>query len=683
MDAPSAERRPFEVCSPHGARPDPWYWLRDDSRADPEVLAHLRAENAYKDQTLARLLPLCAEVTAELRSRIPGEYDSLPVYRQGWWYQRRFVAGAEHPCHFRRKSAADEPQLLWDADAAARAHAHYELGNLEPSPDDRWLAIAEDTVGRREYVVRFVDLATQALLADRLEGAEPDLAWLDAGRSILYVAKDPVTLLGRRVMCHRLGTPQSADRLVYEESDDAFSLGLERSRSDRLIYILLDSTDSSEVRYLPTGAEAAEPQVVIPRSPEHEYDVDDWEGDFLIRTNDTTPDFRLIRVPLSRAADRSAWVEVVAAREGVVLTDVEPFVTHLAVGERVDGQARVRVLRWSGGDERLLAAPSGGALWIGPNFDPHATVLRYAWSSLKDPITTEELDLTTGAVRRLRVEPVGGGFDASRYAVERRVVVVRDGVEVPVSILRRHPAPTESPAPVLVTGYGAYGIAQDAVFHATILSLVDRGVVYAIAHVRGGGEYGRAWHDGGRRARKATTFDDFIDVTEALVAAPGLDRRRVAAMGGSAGGLLVAAVANARPDLYRAIVAEVPFVDVVTSMLDPDLPLTTIEYDEWGDPSRRRDHRAMLAWSPYDNVRRQAYPAMLVTVGLQDGQVPYWEAVKWVQRLRECTTGDAPVLMRVDLEAGHGGLSGRYRACAETAEIYAFLLDALDATVRP
>jgi len=682
MDAPSAERRPFEVCSPHGARPDPWYWLRDDHRADPEVLAHLRAENAYKDQRFVALQPLCAELTAELRSRIPAEDESLPVYRHGWWYQRRFVAGAEHACHLRRRRLDAEPELLWDADAAARSHAYYELGNLEPSPDDRWLAIAEDTVGRREYAIRFVDLVTRVLLDDRLEGVEPDLAWLDEGRSILYVAKDPVTLLGRRVMCHRLGTPQSADRLVYEESDDAFSIGLERSRSDRLIYILLDSTDSSEVRYLPIGVEAGPPKVVVPRSPEHEYDVDDWDGDFLIRTNDTTPDFRLIRVPIHRAADRSAWVEVVAAREGVVLTDVEPFATHLAVGERVEGLARVRVLPWSGGDARVLSAPSGGGLWIGPNLDPQAKVLRYAWSSLKDPVTTEELDLATGAVRRLRVEPVCGGFDASRYVVERRVVVARDGVEVPVSMLRRHDAPTERPAPLLVTGYGAYGIAQDALFDATVLALVDRGVVYAIAHVRGGGEYGRAWHDRGRREHKATTFADFVDVTEALVADGSIDHHRVAAIGGSAGGLLVAAVANARPDLYRAIVAEVPFVDVVTSMLDPDLPLTTIEYDEWGDPSRRRDHRAMLAWSPYDNVRRQAYPAMLVTVGLQDGQVPYWEAAKWVQRLRECTTADAPIVLRVDLEAGHGGLSGRYRACGETAEIYAFLLDQLAATVR-
>ena len=680
---PRPLRRPHAVHARFGTRIDPYHWLRDDSRSDPAVLGHLRAENAYTDAALAPVAALQAQLRAEIARRIPDADESVPVRHNGYWYQVRDEPGREHPRHLRRRDRPDAPwELLVDADARAgearaAGHAHYELGALEVSHDNRLLAIAEDTTGRGQFALRFRDLASGAWLPDEIAGAEPDLAWANDGCSLLYVEKDPETLLGCRVRRHQVGTPQAADEVLYEEQDDHFFLGVMKSRSDRFLFIVSQGTLTSEYRY----ADAADPalpfHVAVPREPGHEYELEDRDGEFVIRSNWQAPDFRLIAVPRERAADRGAWRDLLPPRAGVAITGFDVLSGGLAVAERADGRRRIRLLAKDGRDERLLEPPDdAGTILLGDNPEPQARALRFLTSSLAAPTCTWELQWPDGAPMLLKREPVPGGFDPQAHVAERRWVTARDGARVPVTLLRSRDSVARGlPCPLYQCGYGAYGASEDPLFRTDVLSLVERGFAYAIAHVRGGQELGRAWYDGGRMLNKRRGIEDFIDVTRALVAEGIADPERVFAAGGSAGGTLVAAAANAAPELYRGIVALVPFVDVLTSMLDESLPLTTNEYDEWGDPASSAEaYESILSWSPYDGVHAAPYPAVYATTALWDSQVQYWEPAKWVARLREASTSGRPVLLRAQLESGHAGLTGRYEHCGELAEEYAFVL---------
>ncbi len=676
---PRAETRAFDVLSPWGARSDPWYWLRDDDRDDPDVLAYLAAENRYRAQLLAPLRPLEDTLYAELIARLRPDDATVPVYWNGYWYQSRYEAGREHALHLRRPTLAAAEQMLLDGNAAAAGQPFWELGALEVSPDNRTLAIAEDTRGRRLYTLRFRDLATGHDHDERIENAEADLAWADAGRSVLYVAKDPDTLLGSRVMRHVVGTPASADTLVHEEQDDAFFVGVERSKSGRFVYIVLDSTVSSEVRY----ARSDDPKLVftiaIPRQREHEYQLEDLGDRFVIRSNHGAPNFRIASAPIATVADRATWRDEVAAREDVLVSDFEVFAGFLAVAERSGGLRRIRMRTWDGArDFPLDAAEPSFAMWIGDNEDPASTRLRYVYSSPTTPATTYDFDPLSGEQVLLKREPVEGDFDAAQYATEFVHVTARDGARVPVTLLYRRALARDGTAPLYQYAYGAYGLSQDPLFSSTVLSLVDRGVVFALAHVRGGQELGRAWYDAGRLLAKHHSFDDFVDVTRHLVRERYVDAARVCGAGGSAGGLLIGAVANRAPGDYRMLVAHVPFVDVVTSMLDDDLPLTTNEYDEWGDPAAGPElYDYLCAYSPFDNVQAMAYPAMLVTSGLHDSQVQYWEPAKWVAKLRALRTDTRRLVLHTNLDTGHGGKPGRFARYREIAEEYAFVLDEL------
>ena len=675
--APLAEQRPFMVTSPFGARPDPWYWLRDDKREDKDMLAYLEAENAYLAEVMAPHRALEEKLYGEIVGRIKQDDSSVPQRRRGYWYYTRYEPGKEYPILARKRGGLDAPeQIIVDGNERAEGHDFYAVAGLEVSPDGRWAAVAEDTVGRRQYDIRIRDLDTGEWLPTTIGNAEASLAWADDGTTLLYIRKDPQTLLGNAVYRHRRGSDPTTDTLVYQETDDSFYMGLWRSKTDRFVYIAVESTVSSEVRYATVGDPTLSFKVAVPRERDHEYQLADVGDRFVLRTNWQARNFRVVEVPIDRVADRAVWKDVIPHRGDAFVEDIETFDEHLAVSERSGGLAKIRVRGWKDGRDFLLdAADPAYTMSVGSNPESSTTLLRYVYTSPTTPRTTYDHDMRTGERKELKREPVLGGFDVADYSTEFRFAPARDGTLVPVTLLYRRGTKLDGTAPLYQYAYGSYGLSMDPTFRSTVLSLVDRGFVYAIAHIRGGQEMGRAWYEDGKLKKKMNTFTDFIDVTRYLVAGKVADPKRVFAMGGSAGGLLMGAIANMAPGDYKGIIAHVPFVDVLTTMLDESIPLTTNEFDEWGDPAASRAvYDYLLAYSPYDQVSRQSYPAMLVTGGLWDSQVQYWEPAKWVARLRTMKTDTNPLLLRMNMEAGHGGRSGRFERYREIAEEYAFVL---------
>ncbi len=617
----------------------------------------------------------------------------MPYRQRGYWYYTRYEAGKDYPLHARRKGGMQAPEeVLLDVNVLAQGKSYYSVGAWELSQDNQLLAYADDAVGRRQYTIRFKDLASGKVLPDEIPGVSPNVVWADDNRTLFYVENDPETLLTVRVKKHVLGTPVAQDVLVYEEHDDSFYMGLGRTRDEKYITIGVHSTVSSEERY----ALAADPEtftVLAPRARDVEYQAEHFDGRWVIRTNaDGATNFKLVTAP-DGSSSRKDWKDWVAHSDSVYIEDFELFDGFTAIGERSQGLQRIRLL---GRDGNKLQSPDMEArdfaqdaqatyvradepaysMGLDINSEHDTPWLRYSYTSLTTPVTTYELNTVTGERRLMKQQPVPG-YDASRYTTERLWVSAGDGTQVPVSLVYRNGFSKDGTAALLQYGYGSYGASMDPGFSGPVVSLLDRGMVYAIAHIRGGEEMGRAWYDNGKLLNKKNTFTDFIDVTRALVAQGYAARDRVAAMGGSAGGLLMGAITNMAPDDYRVIISQVPFVDVVTTMLDPSIPLTTNEYDEWGNPENKQFYDYMVTYSPYDNLKPRAYPAMFVGTGLWDSQVQYWEPAKYVARLRDLNTGSQPVVFRTNMEAGHGGKSGRFRRYREMAEYYAFMLDQL------
>ena len=669
--------RTYRVASPNGDRDDVYYWLRDDTRTDPDVLSYLQAENQYTDAMLAPVKPQIDQLYTEIVARLKQDDATVPVRYRGYWYAIRYATGQEYPILARWPDAANKDGaaevILLDGNALAAGQPFFQLGGYEVSPDNRLLAYTEDTVGRRQYRLRVKDLVTGTLLPDVIENVEGSVAWADDNRTLLYVEKDPVTLLGRRVRRHELGST-GQDPLIYEEPDESFDLTVERSKSERYLLIASESTTASEWRYTRTDDAAFNFQVVVPREEDHEYQLDHLDERFVIRTNWQALNFRIIEVPVSLAAERSRWRDVVAHDPAIFIQDFEIFSSFLAVNERSRGLMNVRVQRWGEAPFHLTADDPTYTMALGSNPELDSTRLRYVYTSLTTPGTTYDYDLTDGSRTFLKREPVLGDFDPANYVSEFVWAPARDGERIPISIVYRKGTPLNGTAPLYQYGYGSYGLSMEPAFSSSRLSLLDRGFVYAMAHIRGGQELGRRWYDTGRLEYKWNTFNDFVDVTDYLVAHGYCARDKVFAAGGSAGGLLMGVIANVAPDRYAALVAHVPFVDIVTTMLDTTIPLTTLEYDEWGNPNEAAAYAYMLSYSPYDNIRRQPYPAMLVTTGLWDSQVQYYEPAKWVAKLRQHNTGSAPLLLHVNLEAGHGGKSGRYEHMREVAREYGFVI---------
>lgn len=672
----------------HGVeRHDPWAWLRD--REDPAVLAHLRAENAHTEAATAHLADLRRTLYDELLGRIQEDDESVPAHKGGWWYVTRTVAGKAYPIHLRRQGAPDGPeQVLLDENALAAGQPYFELGAITVSPDGRTLAYATDTTGGERYALRFRDLATGEDLPDVIDGIWPDLAWASDSRTILYGRLDEAWR-PHELWVHVLG--QADDVRVYAEPDPRFRVFADRTADDRWLLVGSASSGTTEIHVAPADRPHGPYTLLAARHPGHEYTVTSQGERLLVLTNDAddadgnhVDDAVGFALKEARPGDggRAAWTTILPARPGVTLEGVVAFTHHVVVLEREDGLTHLRVLGPDGADARV---PMPGSTWVleaDANLDPALPVFRYSFTTLTQPPSTYDLDLASLRSTLRKVQPVRGGHDPAAYVAWRVDVPSHDGVNVPVSLVRHRDTPTDGTAPLLLYGYGAYGVTIDPSFSSTRLSLLDRGVIFAIAHVRGGAYLGRAWKEAGRFERKPNSFHDFVAAARALVSLGLTVPERLAIQGGSAGGLLVGAVLNQAPGLCRAAVAEVPFVDVVTSMLDVDLPLTTTDWEEWGDPRERAFFDVMLSYSPYDNVRFGPYPDVLATGGLNDPRVPYWEPAKWVARLRDRATNHPQVLLKMELEAGHGGKSGRYGQLEEIAFEQAWILDRLGVVAR-
>ncbi|MDO5091219.1 MAG: S9 family peptidase [Cardiobacteriaceae bacterium] len=686
---PDLEKRPHTVTSPHGDRADEYYWLRDDSRSNAEVLAYLDAENAYADAVMQPLQALEDTLHDEIRARVKEDDSSVPVLDHGFWYYTRYARGSEYPVYARRAAAAGVDAqsiqaandsgdfagetVLLDVETLAQGHDFYSAFPVDISQDNRLMLWGEDVSGRRQYTLRIKDLASGETLADVLPGTSASAVWADDGKTLFYIENDAETLLTVRVKKHTLGTDVAADETVYEEADDSFYMGLSRSRDEQYLLITLQNTVSGEVRYT-SAAEPGAFKLLAARERDIEYSADHFDGRWIIHTNaDGAENFKIVTAK-DDATARKHWQDWIAHDPAILIEDIELFDTFTAIGERSKGLSRIRIIKKDGASDYLAADEDAYTMHLAANPDPASSQLRYAYSSLTTPPTTYRLDLASGKRDTLKQEAVPG-YDASRYQSKREWIPARDGTKIPVTLVYRDDLPRDGTAAMLLYGYGSYGANIDPYFDPDVVSLLDRGMVYAIAHIRGGQEMGRQWYEQGKMLHKMNTFTDFIDATRWLVDNGYAAKDRVAAMGRSAGGLLMGAIANLAPEDYRVIVSEVPFVDVVTTMLDPTIPLTTNEYDEWGNPEASAEHYAyMLAYSPYDNLKAQAYPAMFIGTGLWDSQVQYWEPAKYVARLRDVNSGTHPVIFRTNMDAGHGGKSGRYRAIREQAEIYAFML---------
>jgi oligopeptidase B len=670
---PAARVAPHPLTAHGHTRVDDYYWLRE--RDNPEVIAYLQAENAYTDSVMAPCAGLEEALFREITGRIKKDDASVPYLKHGYYYYDRYEGTGEYPIFCRKPGTLDAPeQVLLDENELARGHAYFAIWGRAVSPDGATLAFAADTVGRRFFTIRFKDLATGRLYPDAIDSVTADLAWANDNRTLFYARQDPVTLRVDRVCRHVLGA-NTADALVYREPDETFDLGVGKTQSEEYLLISCWQTLSTEFRYLDADDPRGEFRVFQPRERDHEYAIDHLGDRFYIRTNWNAKNFRLMSAPLD-ATGKEHWTEVIAHRSDVLLEGFDLLRGFLVATERHQGLNRIRLMAWDGSVDRYLEFPEPAYLaYPRDNREPDTDVLRYVYTSLVTPLSVYDYDLRTGERTLRKQTEIVGGYDPSRYRTERLFAPARDGTPIPISIVYPANAPRDGSTPLLLYAYGAYGMSEDAAFFSPALSLLDRGFAYAIAHVRGGEEMGRAWYEDGKLLKKKNTFTDFIDCGRYLADRGYTRPDRLFGWGASAGGLMVGAAANLAPDLFAGIVAQVPFVDVVTTMLDPDVPLTTAEYDEWGDPNRKAYYDYMLSYSPYDNVRPQAYPNLLVTAGLHDSQVQYWEPAKWVAKLRATKTDDRRLLLRTQMTAGHAGVSGRFAQYRELALTFAFLLD--------
>lgn len=673
--SPLAKKVPVELTAHGHTRVDNYYWLKE--RENPEVIAYLNAENDYLKKVTAHTDGFRQKLREEMKSRIKEDDTSVPYLENGYYYSSRYVQGGEYPVYTRKKSSPDAvEEILLDANKRGQGKGYYNAAGLSVSPDQKILGFAEDTIGRRNYTILFKNLATGELYPDAIPMASPNIVWANDNKTIFYSTRDSVTLRSYRVYRHELGKPAKDDQLVFEEKDNTFNLYASKTKSREYIMLISAHQVWTEYQYIDADEPQAEFQVFLPREKGHEYYVDHYKDHFYIRTNvDSAFNFKLVRTPLTATGIKN-WKEVVPHREDVLLEEIEIFSNYLVLSERGKGLAQLRVKSWDGKDDYYVEFEDPAYMaYLTKNLDFNTSKLRFNYSSLTVPLSTYDLDMDSREKELLKRTEVLGDFDPANYVTERLYAKARDGVEVPVSIVYRKGLRKDGNNPTLVYGYGSYGASMDANFNSNRLSLLDRGFVYAIAHIRGGQEMGRQWYENGKLLNKKNTFTDFIDCTEFLVEQGYTNPEKLFAMGGSAGGLLMGAVINMRPDLYKGVVAAVPFVDVVTTMLDESIPLTTFEYDEWGNPNSKEYYDYMLSYSPYDQVEAKSYPNLLVTTGLHDSQVQYWEPAKWVARLREMKTDNNALLLYTNMEAGHGGASGRYRGLNDVAMQYAFLLD--------
>jgi oligopeptidase B len=659
----------------HGhVRIDDYYWLRE--RENPEVIRYLNEENERAAREMAHTGDFEERLFEEIKGRFKQTDMSVPYRRDDYYYYTRYEHGKEYPIYARKRGSLDRPEeIMLDANALAEGHEFFSIGGWAVSSGQNILAYAVDTQGRRIHTAYLKNLVTGEALPDVLSKVTENLVWANDNKTLFYAKQDETTLRQHQIYRHVLGADPAQDQLVFQEDDETFVAYVFKTKSKRFLMIVSAHTNSQEYRYLDADQPFGEFRVFLARRREHEYHVDHFEDRFIVRTNDGAKNFRLMATPVDRPG-REHWQELVGHRHDVYLGDFELFRDHMALEERARGLTQIRIIPWSGGTGHYLefAEPAYRAnLNVNLQFD--TPTLRFEYTSMKTPLSIYDYDMTTRQKTLLKQEEILGGFNSDNYVSERLYARAPDGTDFPISLLYRRGTLRNGDNPLLLYGYGSYGVSIDAAFSSPRLSLVDRGFIYAIAHIRGGQEMGRQWYEDGRLLKKKNTFSDFIAAAEFLIRGKFTVPEKLFAMGRSAGGLLMGAISNMRPDLFKGIVAEVPFVDVMTTMLDSSIPLTTGEYDEWGNPNQKEFYDYMLSYSPYDNVERKAYPAMLITGGLHDSQVQYWEPAKWAAKLRELKTDHNRLLLKTNMEAGHGGASGRFRRHRETAFSYLFLLD--------
>jgi oligopeptidase B len=678
LPPPAAAKKPHVLKSHGQERIDEYYWLRE--RDNPEVIQWLESENAYRKSVMRGTEELQETLVSELRARIKQDDQSAAYPDRGYQWYSKTLDGKQYEIHFRQlldesgTKAVGAEELVLDENQLAEGHEYCSVAGIEVGPSGQIVAWPVDFVGRRFYTLQFRDLSSGKMLPDEIPDTTGNLVFAEDGQHVFYTRQDPDTLRSDRVFCHRLGTDPKTDRLVYSERDPEFSVYVVPTKSRRYVQIVSSQTLSTECQLLDAHLPELAPVMFLPREEKHEYSLDHLGGRFVIRTNWNAPNFCLME-SAKPGVDRTEWKALLPHDPEVFVESFELLKDWLVVEERTDGLTRIRFRDWQA--DKFLGLDFGEpcyAAGLAATSLAKTHLLRYAFSSPRTPASIIDVDLRTGTKSIVKQDEVLGGFDSQNYVTERLWATARDGVKVPVAVLRHRDTPVNGTAPCLVYAYGSYGLSMEDGFSPLIFNLVNRGFVYAVAHIRGGQEMGRHWYEDGKLLKKKNTFTDFIDCTRHLIQEKYADPGRVYARGGSAGGLLMGAVANMAPELYHGMIADVPFVDVVTTMLDDSIPLTTSEYDEWGNPNELQYYQYMLSYSPYDNVQPKAYPNLLVTTGLHDSQVQYWEPAKWVARLRELKTDKNLLLLYTEMHAGHGGTSGRYDRYKEIALRQAFLL---------
>ncbi len=670
---PPVARKIRKVLTKHGdKRTDNYFWL--NQRNNPEVIQYLKAENRYTDSVFNRpTKKLQEQLYNEIVSRIPQKDTSVPYLLHGYYYFTRFDEGKEYPVICRRKKGGGKEEVMLDGNKMAEGRSYFAFGDWDISTDNNLLAFSVDTVSRRKYTVKIKDLSTGKLYDDVIKNTTGEVVWANDNKTLFYVKKDH-SLRAYKIFKHILGSDPKKDKLVYHETDPTFDVTVSKTKSEKYLIITSESTLSTEQRILEADNPEGTFRVFQPRQKNLEYDIAHQGDRFLILTNYKAKNFRLMESPEDKTGIEN-WKEVIPHRSGVLLEDIEVFKDFFAVSERENGLIRLRVFDLKKGEDRYIPFPEKDYFaYFDDNYNYQSRILRYGYTSLKTPVSVYDYNMKTGEQRLKKRQKVVGGYNPDDYVTERRYIKVRDNTEVPVSIVYKKGLKKGGNNPLLLYGYGSYGYSMESFFRSSRLSLLNRGFIFAVAHVRGGQELGRQWYEDGKLLKKKNTFYDFIDCAKGLIAEHYTNPGKLFAMGGSAGGLLMGAVVNMAPELFKGVVAEVPFVDVVTTMLDDSIPLTTSEYDEWGNPNEKEYYDYMLSYSPYDNVTAKKYPAMLVTTGLHDSQVQYWEPAKWVAKLRDKKTDNNLLLLWVNMDYGHSGASGRFTAQKETAMVYAFLL---------
>jgi len=678
MDVPSpvANKKPKKLEKHGDVRIDNYYWLND--RENPEVIAYLETENAYYRKMTSHTEEFQMELFQEMKSRIKEDDSSVPYKLNGYYYLTRYETGKEYPIYARRKESleADE-EILFDCNELAKGHEFYNLRGVSISPNNKLAAFAVDTVSRRQYTIQIKNLETGEVYPEKMESTTGSSVWASDSETLFYTKKDPVTLRSDKIYRHKLNTPSDSDELVFHEKDDTFNTFVYKTKSREYIVIGSYSTMTSEYQILSTSEPDGTFKVFSPRERGLEYEIKHFEDHFYILTNkDGATNFKLMKTPKTNTS-ASNWEEFIPHQSEVLLEDVEMFKDFYVVSERDQGLNKMKIVRWDDGKSYYL--PFDSETYVAgttTNLDFDTDKLRYFYNAMTSPYAIIEFDMKTREKVTLKEQEVlGDGFDKTNYTSKRIWATTRDGKKVPMSLVYHKDTPLDGSSPLLQYAYGSYGSTVDPYFSSVRLSLLDRGFIYAIAHVRGGEYLGRPWYEDGKLFNKKNTFTDFVDCSKFLIAEKYTSHEHLYAMGGSAGGLLMGAVVNMAPELYNGVLALVPFVDVVTTMLDDSIPLTTGEYDEWGNPNEKDYYEYMKSYSPYDQVEAKEYPHMYVSTGLHDSQVQYWEPAKWVAKLRDLKTDDNQLFLDTNMEAGHGGASGRFEALKETAKEYAFILD--------